>query len=233
MDQRDLPVGDDEPNSRPRRRRFVPLVWIASGAAVVLLATGVGGTLSGFTASINNTTNTAGSGTLLMEEDQATTTCFSTGSSANPSSVDATNAGTCATINKLGGNLNMVPGQTVTAGTVTIKNNGSSAAKSFTLKGTGCTQSNQSVAGSAGDFCSKLNLTITGNNGGQGNIYSGTLASLGSNPIDVLSKLGQSGAGLAAGASDTFVFAVTLDPSANNSYQGLAASNPLTWSFAS
>ena len=42
----------------PRRRRFLPLVWLA---ALLILAAGVEGAISGFTASINNTTNTAGS----------------------------------------------------------------------------------------------------------------------------------------------------------------------------
>ncbi len=215
------------------RKHFLPLVWVGSLAAVGLLALGVGGTLSGFTASITNTTNTAGSGTLLMEEDQPTqTSCFSTGTTAIVTTIGA-NAGTCATINKLGANLVMVPGQTVTAGTITIKNNGSAAAQAFTLTGGGCTTTAQASHGTATDICPKLNLTVTGTGATSATVYSGTLAAFGTTPIDLLAKLGQTGTGLAGGASDTFVFSVTLDPSADNTYQGLTASMPLTWSFAS
>ncbi len=35
----------------------------------------------------------------------------------------------------------------------------------------------------------------------------------------------------AAGATVPFNFAVTLDQSAGNTYQGLAASVPMTWTF--
>src|ERR1700753_2489587 len=94
-----------------RRRRFVPLVWLASAGAVFAMALGVGGTLSGFTASINNSTNTAGSGTLLMQEGgPGSVTCLSSAAGT----VTAANAGTCSTINKFGGNLQMVPGTAVT-----------------------------------------------------------------------------------------------------------------------
>ncbi len=64
---------------------------------------GVSGTLSGFTASINNTNNTAATGTLLMTETGvvgATGSCYSNGTALG---APDSNAGTCATINKFGG----------------------------------------------------------------------------------------------------------------------------------
>ena len=98
-------MGNHEAPPPPPRRKFIPLAWIGSLVAVVLLALGVGGSLSAWTASITNTTDTAGTGSLVMEEDGpgGTPVCLSNDSTA-----------TCTTINKYGGNLSMVPGQTVT-----------------------------------------------------------------------------------------------------------------------
>jgi hypothetical protein len=204
-----------------RRRRFVPLVWGSSLVAMALLALGVGSTLSGFSASITNSKNTAGSGTLVMEEDgPGSTVCLSSAAGT----VTATNSGTCSTINKFGGNTAMVPGTPVTT-SITIKNNGTSPANTFTLTPGACTQSaNGAVNGTATDFCSKLDVTITS---GSTTIFTGTAASLAAGGVINLP------APVAAGASVPFTFTVTLDPSADNSYQGLAASEPLTWQFAS
>jgi len=204
-----------------RRRRFVPIVWASSLAAMVLLALGVNSTLSGFTASISNTNDTAGSGTLLMEEHgPGSTVCLSSAAGT----VTATNSGTCSTIDKFGGNTAMVPGTPV-ATTITIKNSGSSAANTFTLTPGACTQSNNGpVNGTATDFCSKLAVTIVS---GTTSIFSGTAASLATGGAINLP------APVAAGASVPFTFTVTLDASVNNSYQGLAASEPLTWQFTS
>ena len=204
----------------PRRRRFLPLVWLAGLGALLILAAGVEGTISGFTASINNTTDTAGSGTILMEEDQGATTCLSSASGT----VTAANAGTCATINKFGGNLTMVPGQIVTA-SISIKNNGSVTPATFSLTPSACTQSaNGTVNGTATDFCAKLDVTIKS---GTTTVFTGTAASLASGgvitPPSALLP--------APGASIPFTFTVQLDPSADNTYQGLAASEPLLWSF--
>lgn len=203
----------------PRRRRFAPVIFAGSLGAFVLLALGVGGTLSGFTASINNSTNTAGSGTLVMEEDQGATTCLS-----SSGAISAANAGTCAGINKLGGSTTMVPGTPVVV-TLTIKNDGSAPANTFTLTPSACTQSNNgALNGSATDFCAKLDVSIMS---GVTTIFSGTAAGLATGGAITLPGP------VAAGASVPFTFTTTLDASATNAYQGLAASEPLLWSFGS
>src|SRR5689334_774974 len=115
------PIEDSSVPPRPRRRRLAPLVWLGSAAAATVVALGVSGTLSGFTASIDNTNNSAATGTLLMSETDGTATCYSNGSAAG---VPDTNAGTCATINKFGGSTAMTPGVAGPAVTVTITNNG-------------------------------------------------------------------------------------------------------------
>lgn len=213
--------------SRPARRRLAPLVWIGSAAAATIVALGVSGTLSAFTASINNTTNTAATGTLLMTETgvtNATGTCYSNGTATG--SPDS-NAGTCATIDKFGGSLVMAPGVAGPAVTVSITDSGTINAGSFSLTpGATCAQSlNGLVNGTASDLCSKLNVTISNGTGvGAGDIYTGTLAGLAGHAAFSLAPLSAAG-------SASFTFQVTLASGAGNSYQGLKASLPLTWAF--
>ncbi len=204
-----------------KRLRFVPLT-IASGVlSATLLSLSLTGTLSGFAASITNSTNTAASGTLTMQETNAgaTVTCTSTdGGSVS------TNSATCSSINKFGGSTNFAPGSSV-ATTISIKNTGTVTASTFSLTpGAACTQSNNgSVNGSATDFCSKMNLTVTQ---GSTSVFSGTLASFaGSSPISLGS--------VSAGTTLPFTFTVTMASSAGNTYSGLAASVPMTWTFNS
>jgi hypothetical protein len=194
---------------------------LATGAlGTVLLSASVSGTLSGFVASVTNGANTAATGTLTMQEQNsdASITCTST-----DGTTVSTDAATCSTINAYGGSTTMVPGTPVVT-TVTIKNTGTVAASSFTLAPGACTQSNNgAVNGSATDLCSKMQLSVAS---GSTTVYSGTLAGLTTNGTVSLTPP-------AAGATKTYTFTVTLPASAGNTYQGLAASQPLTWTFNS
>ncbi|MEA5455153.1 hypothetical protein SPF06_10515 [Sinomonas sp. JGH33] len=136
----------------------------------------------------------------------------------------STNAATCTTINKYGGNLAMVPSQAV-ATTATFTNTGTSPIQTFTLTPGSCTQSNNGTAnGTATDFCSKLQLTVTS---GATTVFSGTAASFAASSAISLATP------LAAGATQSYTFTVTLDSAAGNTYQGLKASQPMTWSASS
>lgn len=206
-----------------KRLRFTPLALTTVLLSAGLLSMSVTGTLSGFTAAITNSVNSATTGSLVMQE----TGPNAAGTSVTCSSTDggsvATNTATCATINKFGGSTSMVPNVPVTT-SVTIKNAGSVKANTFTLTpGTTCTQTG-AVSGSATDLCAKMNLTITQNGA---SLFTGTLASLAQSatPLALTS--------LTAGSSSAFVFTVTLDSTANNTYQGLQAAMPLTWTFTS
>jgi len=209
-----------------KRLRFTPLALTTVLLSAGLLSMSVTGTLSGFTAAITNSVNSAATGSLVMQETGpdstgAPITCTSTdGGSLN-------NIATCATINKFGGSTTMVPGGAPVSTTVTIKNAGSVRANTFTLTpGTTCTQTG-TVSGSASDLCGKLKLTIT-QQGNATNLFSDTLTNFAASagtPIALPA--------VAPGDSATFTFAVTLDGSANNTYQGLKASMPMTWTFAS
>ena len=199
------------------RVRFAPWAVAVGVASTALLGLSTTGTLSAFVASITNSTNTAASGTVVMTETNSggTVTCTS--------GISAT-AATCANINKFGGSTTMVPGTPV-ATAINITNTGTAQVNTFTLTpGATCTQSNNgAVNGTATDLCAKLNLTITS---GATSVYSGTLASFAGHAAFPL-------ANPTTGTAVPFTFTVTLDPSAGNTYEGLAASVPMTWAFSS
>lgn len=199
----------------PARRISLPLV-LAGGVSSLVLALGMSPTFSAFTASIQNSVNTTASGTLIMQETSGGLTCKSTDGAAI-----STNAATCSTINKYGGTGTLLtPGGAANTTTVTIANTGTVAASSFTLTPGACTQSALSTpVGTATDLCAKLHVKIT--TGGT-TVYEGSASAL---------TAVQSLTPLAAGGSASYTFAVSLDSSADNTYQGLQASQPLTWAF--
>jgi hypothetical protein len=219
----------------PRRRRFAPLVIVSGVAATLLLAFATTGALSGFTASINNSVNTTASGTLLMTETQGATTCLSTSGATI-----STNAGTCATINKFGGSTTMVPGVPVTA-SVTIKNNGTVPANTFTLTPGGCATTavgSPSAGTDTAGFCGKIDVTIADTTSTTC-VYpvaaaacgaptsSATLSTLGTTALTLATPL-------AAGATRSYTFTLVLDnTNATNADQGLQAAETLLWSFGS
>ncbi|WP_292900520.1 hypothetical protein [Microbacterium sp.] len=210
-------------SSKPTRRRLALPVLLAGSVASLILALGLSPTVAAFTAQIRNTVDTAATGTLIMQETNAdgSVICNSTdGGSVS------TNAATCATINKYGGNLTMVPGQTVSTD-IKIKNTGTAAAKAFSLTPGTCTQSNNGTPnGTATNLCATMTLVVTS---GSTTVYSGPLSGF-TAKVDILAKTG--GSSVAAGATVPFTFAVTLPSSAGNTFAGLQVSQPLTWDFS-
>ena len=208
-----------------RRRRFTAGAVGVGILGAVLLATTMTGTLSGFVASITNNTNTAASGTLVMQESTtggSPVTCLST-----DGGTVSTNAATCSTINKFGGSTTMVPGGAAIVTSVSIKNTGTVTPATFALvPGATCAQSNNgTVNGSAIDLCTKLTVIITS---GSSTVFTGTAATLAGATTGITMP-----AAPAPGASVPFNISVQLSSTAGNTYQGLGASLPLTWSFAS
>lgn len=213
------------------RRRFQPVLILASVAAAAVLSLSMTGSLSAFVAAITNSTDTAGSGSVILQEsgfDSAGTaeTCTST----DAGSADI-NAASCSTINKYGGDLAMVPsngGGTTNQVTTTetFKNTGTATAASFILTPGLCTQStNGTPSGSAKDFCAKLNVIISVDGTV---VQKTTAAALASGTAITLPVVPAPG-----GAAVTLKFTVSIDSSADNTYQGLAASQPLVWTLSS
>lgn len=217
-----------------RRRKFAPLVMLLGVAASLALVFSMTGANSAFTASINNTTNSVGSGTLLLSETQGATTCLSSAAGT----VTAANAGTCSTINKFGGNMAAKPGDSFTS-TVVLANNGTVPASTFTLTPGGCTASaNGAVNGTdTAGFCGKVNITINDDTNAKCVFPVSTTAACGApTSTNTLSSLGTTAINLAAplapGATRSITFTVQLDPSATNAHQGLRAASSLTWAIA-
>ncbi|MGL4339467.1 MAG: hypothetical protein ACRCSP_03455 [Rhodoglobus sp.] len=204
----------------PKRRRFTPVAIATGVLGAVLLSVSMTGTLSAFVASIQNSTNTAATGSLTMEEKTTTgtiVTCLST-----DGGTIYTNAATCSTINKFGGSTTMLPGGPAVNTPITIKNTGTVNAATFTLTPGACTQT--TAVGAATNLCSKINVVLTS---GATTIFSGTAAGLAAGGVITIAGPP------AAGATVPFNFAVSLDTTADNTYQNLQASLPLTWTFTS
>jgi hypothetical protein len=212
----------------PRRRRGLAPVAVVSGlAGSVLLSLSLTGSLSAFTAGITNDTNTAGAGTVVMKEIRTSGTGTPTCTSTDTNSINTNAYTSCSSINKYGGLTNMVPGDAVMT-TVTIENTGTAAIKKFTLTPGTCTQSNNgSPNGNATDLCARINVRIQVTGGGQ-LIYNGAASAMTTTPrvVTVLPAP-------LSGAKSIIDITVTLDATAGNTYQGLQASQPLTWTFSS
>ncbi len=216
------------PLSSLTSRSRLSLIAVVTGLlGTVVLALSMTSSLAAFTASITNSINTAAAGTVIMQEQNSagTTTCLSTDGTGNNVT---NNSATCSTINKYGGSTTMVPGQTVST-TVTIKNTGTAIVSGFTLAPGACTQSGN-VTGSATDLCAKMGVVISQTVGG-----TTTTVSPASSTMTTLATGGPLTltAPVAAGTTITYRFDVTLSASAGNTYQGLAVSQPLVWTFTS
>ena len=215
--------------SLPWRTKRAALTLGAGVVASLALSLATSGTLAGFTAQITNSANSAATASLVMQEANAagTVTCNSNDPTPGTNTIN-TNAATCSTINKYGGSTTMVPGTPVST-TVTIKNTGTAPANTFTLTPGTCSQSNNgAVNGSAVDLCAKINLTLT-------QTVSGSTTTIINNlPLTtVASTVYSLSTPVAAAQTISFNFSVTLLSSVGNTYQGLAASQPLVWQFVS
>lgn len=204
--------------SRMPKSSFVPSVIAAGVLGTGVLALATTGTLSAFAASIENSVNTTKTASLVLQETN------SDGSVTCSSSDSDTNAVTCATINKYGGQT-LVPGGASTT-TVHLTNLGTVTPKTFTLGAGECTQSGSAAFGTAAtDLCAKLSLKVYAAATPTGDpVYDGTLAGF-STPVGL--------AELAPDESQAYTFVVSVPAGLDNTYQGLTASQPLTWTMSS
>ncbi|GAA4917772.1 hypothetical protein EV188_101656 [Actinomycetospora succinea] len=215
-------------NGSPQQRRFVRLIVAAGLVGALFMSLAMTNTFSAFVATITNTNDTAATGSLILQETGATgtTACNSTDGGGV-----STNTATCATFNKYGGNTAMLPSNA--AGTtnnvttlVNFKNTGTAAATAFTMGFGPCTQSAAAGAGTATDFCSKLHVKVTsGATVVQADTVASTLAGTTVNLPAALIPAANSGSTI------PLTFTTYVDVSAGNTYQGLTASQPITWTL--
>ncbi|GAB3499495.1 hypothetical protein [Flexivirga lutea] len=206
--------------SRLSKLPVAPSVVVAGVLGTTALALTTTGTLSAFAASIQNTVNTTTTGSLVLQEQNSdgSVTCLSTDG-------NTTNAATCSTINKYGGQ-SLAPGGSTTT-TVKLTNQGSVTPKTFTMTPGNCTQSGapQGVP-AATDFCSKVNLNVYAAATATGTpIYTGSL--------DTFTTTPQTLTALAPKASQAYTFVVSMPANLGNGHQGLTASQPMTWAMSS
>lgn len=205
----------------PKRRRITGVALVTGLAGSLIVALSLGASLSGFVATITNSTNTASTAALAISE---------TGGGATCNSYDTT--ATCTTINKYGGTtVALVPGGSKTT-TVNFANNGSAAVGSGTLAPDPCIATSTGVTGSttpstpnttAGNLCSVLNIAVYKASTATGTpLYTGSASGF-TAPV----ALGA----LAIGANQDYTFVVSLPAVATTAVQGQKVSQLLTWTF--
>jgi len=189
--------------------------WFLAAAglvASVALALATSGTMSAYTASISNTTNTASTVSIEMTQgpDATTVACRST----------ATGTTTCSTDLYAGSGLR--PGDTTRGTSTVIKNTGGAAASAFSLAPGVC----NGTVSTSNSICYWLLVTVTWTT------PSGTTT--------VISKQNAGAIGgksfaispaPAAGQSGTATVTVSLDPAAPNDSQAQTMNQSLVWTF--
>ena len=175
-------------------------------------------TFSAFTASIVNNANTAGTGTVSMQE----TTGTGTGPNSCSSGLGTAN---CSTINKYGGSTSLTPtaGSNTSTTIVTIKNTGTVTPGTFSLTAGTCQPSAIGPVAGTGDLCTKLNVKITTGTTTVTTVYDGLASALTGAKTLVP---------MAPNTATAYTFVVSLPTTLDNSYQGLQAAQTLTWTFS-
>ncbi len=205
----------------PKRRRITGVALVTGAAGSLIVALSLGASLSGFVATITNSTNTAATAALAITE---------TGTGGTCNSYDTT--ATCSTINKYGGTtVPMTPGSTAQTTVVTFKNTGTVAVTSSSLVPDTCVATTTGVVGSqtpttpntdAGNLCSVLNIAVYKGATATGTaLYNGSAANLSTITLTAL----------AASASQAYTFVASLPLAATTVVQGQKISQPLTWNF--
>jgi hypothetical protein len=217
-----------------RRRRLVPIALISGVAATALLSLSMTGVLAGFSATLINPSNTASSATLLLSETMPTqTACYSTAAATQIT----TNSNTNCLMNNYAstGSTVMTPGVKLTS-SVTIKNDGSGGASGLTLTPGACVTTFGTPRGAASDLCAKMYVTIQ-EQGQTKCVFPVSATAVCATTPTSTGTLGNIGtaalASTAMSSAATKIFDVTimLDSTADNSYQGLIATQPLTWTL--
>jgi len=230
----------DRKTLRRLRKRRTRVLLLSGAASIALMAVGVTSAMSAFSASVTNNSNRVATGTLLLEEDGpdgsgSASSCLST--SGTGSVIDSANANAACGINLFGANgVNQIlgkPGSVYTT-SITIKNNGNLDSTSFTLTPGGCSQTNATaIYGTSTDFCAKVKLKVHDDTSDECVTDALTSGACATNPtLTALGTTALTVTNIAAGASATFTFTVTIDNTIDNSYQGLQASDSFTWAFA-
>lgn len=224
-----------------RRRRFTPLALGAGLVASAVLGLGATGTFSAITATITNSNDTVGTGSIVMKETDNSNTPSATCLSTDSNSV---NSSTCSSsvLNKYGG-YTLSPGTSGAPVSIRIYNVGTMDAAAFNLTPAACTVSGNPAT----SICDYIRVGVTcirtvgGTAGSSVPVFGdGTLANSSltkfntAGTIDLKTTKNCTPAKTAANSTSdftTFTFTVTVDSTAPNAVQGQTASQNLEWKF--
>jgi hypothetical protein len=207
-------------------------LWIGGAVAATVLVLGTSGTLSSWTAAVlQNDTNTAVTAdAVILSESDGTATCAS-------SDAPTTNSFICTTINKYGGTTTpLAPGGSRVVD-VTFTNTGAADASSFALAPGACSQTPTAGSGTpaAANVCTSGDLTVAVSCS-PGAEYDGDFAwsdlvyTAGAPPTATATHTA-TGGDLDADATWTCRFTVAVVSGASVLAQGVAVSQPLTWTL--
>lgn len=220
----------------PRRKLIVPLAITASILSTLMLSWSLATTLSGFTAAVTTAGNTAGTSTLELSSYQSGYWCYST---AATKVISASNTTSNCVANQFGNSLNRVPGGS-SFRTINVTNVGKSTANSLTLMFSTCTSGKINArGGSATDICAKTYANF------QEDLSPGCAF-----PVSLTTKCPTVPASTALGVQGmvgtvytisttpwppnetrNFTVRLSLDSTANNTYQGLDMYGTLVWTL--
>jgi hypothetical protein len=201
------------------RLRFAPLVVASALLSTAVLGLSATGTLSAFTASIQNQDSVT-TGAIAMRETDASATA------ATACTSTTTGTTTCA-LNKYGTNLLTAASPTNTT-TVLFTNTGNVPISTFTMAPSACTKTGSNT----GDVCAGITVAatckITTDSSSTTLVATKTLtafATAGSVTVPAACT-----PAIDSGTTASFTFTVTMT-STGNDMQGLTATQPLTWTF--
>lgn len=183
--------------------------------------------LGGMIAQIQNSINTARTGSLKMKEtnEAGDIQCESTQD-------NTTNTATCATINKYGGTDNpLIPGGQGNTTVIKIENTGDIPATAFSVTGGACAVTPAVGAAYSGSgsatLCDHINVSVKV---GQTVVFEGTAKAFqDAGATNILGKLGKQN--IAVGETTTLTINAKLNATADSTHQGLQVSQPITWQF--
>jgi hypothetical protein len=200
------------------RMRFAPLVVASAVLSSAVLGLSATGTLSAFTASIQNQ-DAVTTGAISMKETD------SAGTAGTACTSSTTGTTTCA-LNKYGTNL-LTPNAPTNTTTVLFTNTGTIPITAFSLTPDVCTK----TGSASGDICGGITVAVT--------CKVGSASATSVVAAQTLTAFKNAGAvqvpaacwpATSSGTTASFTFTVTLTGT-DNTYQGLTATQPLTWTF--
>ena len=224
------------------KKRFTSktyLKWLILAGVLAVIGGGAG-TFATFNATTTNASNTFATGTLVLKNDVAAGTCFSTGAgTVTDTNVNsACSAAFTATIKK--------PGDVAT-GNVTLQNVGTLPASNLTLTVSSCTPSDApGTYHGTGNPCTALNFYVQEYSDAFSTPskcwYGGgtattcdfvtsplSLTGFGTSPVDISGTPPAFAATGNTGDTRWFAVAVQLPQGAGNQYQGRQANIDLSW----